>query len=166
MFTQENIDWQIWIDEGDRPMPRKVLIVRHQDEDMPRRGAHIQSWDAAVADEAERRIREALGREGFHWELKCLSDRPALREKKANLKLARTLEAMAVQWDVPLKHESSVWPSVAGLVVPPTAVVCGLGPVATDLYRPQEAIQRISLLQRTLLLSQFLLEEGRPGGKA
>jgi hypothetical protein len=36
------------------------------------------------------------------------------------------------------------------------ACVCGLGPVARDLGTPQEAVQRISLVQRTLLLADYL----------
>jgi hypothetical protein len=32
-----------------------------------------------------------------------------------------------------------------------------MGPVATNLYTPREAIRRISLVRRTLLLAQFLL---------
>jgi D-alanine-D-alanine ligase len=37
-------------------------------------------------------------------------------------------------------------------------VVCGLGPVAADLYTSDEAVSRISLVQRTLLLMQCLLD--------
>ena len=42
-------------------------------------------------------------------------------------------------------------------------VTGGVGPVAQDLYTSREAVSRISLVQRTLLLTQFLLEppEGR-----
>jgi hypothetical protein len=40
-------------------------------------------------------------------------------------------------------------------------VICGTGPVAQDLYTPQESINRISLMQRTLLLAQFLVEIGK-----
>jgi D-alanine-D-alanine ligase len=50
-------------------------------------------------------------------------------------------------------------PSVAGLVPAGTAVVCGLGPVARDLYQPHEAVSRLSMLQRTLLLAEFLAKE-------
>jgi len=32
--------------------------------------------------------------------------------------------------------------------------------VARDLYTPQESVQRISLIQRTLLLAQFLAQNG------
>ena len=69
------------------------------------------------------------------------------------------LEAVAADWEIPLKRESSVWPSVAGLVPPKTPVIYGIGPVARDLGTPQEAVQRISLIQRTLLLAEFLLAE-------
>jgi D-alanine-D-alanine ligase len=38
-------------------------------------------------------------------------------------------------------------------------VICGIGPVARDLYTPREAVNRISLIQRTLLIAEFLAEE-------
>ncbi len=28
-FTQENVDWQVWIESGDRPVPRK-LVIHHK----------------------------------------------------------------------------------------------------------------------------------------
>jgi hypothetical protein len=37
-------------------------------------------------------------------------------------------------------------------------VVCGAGPVVKDLYTARAAVQRISLVQRTLLLAEFLLQ--------
>ena len=48
----------------------------------------------------------------------------------------------------------------AGLVPERTACLCGLGPVARDLGTPHEAVQRISLVQRTLLLARYLVEHG------
>lgn len=65
---------------------------------------------------------------------------------------------MASKWDISLGRQSSAWPSVAGLVPKDTACLCGIGPVARDLRTPQEAVQRISLVQRTLLLAGFLAE--------
>jgi hypothetical protein len=35
-----------------------------------------------------------------------------------------------------------------------------MGPVARDLYTPQEAVQRISMVQHTLLLAEFLQRAG------
>jgi D-alanine-D-alanine ligase len=111
---------------------------------------------ADVADEIEAQMREHLGRRGPKWELELMSDRPPMGERRANVGLARALERIAQRWEIPLKRESSVWPSVAGLVGGKTACVCGLGPVARDLGTPQEAVQRISLVQRTLLLADYL----------
>ena len=76
--------------------------------------------------------------------------------RAANRRLAESLAEMAAQWDIPFGRESSLWPSVCGLVPSSVAAVCGLGPVAKDLYTPRETVERISLLQRTLLLAEFL----------
>jgi hypothetical protein len=77
-------------------------------------------------------------------------------ERKRNKQLLKEVEAAAEEWEVPLGYETSVSPSVAGLVPDDTAVLCGLGPVVREPYTPHEAIQRISLFQRTLLLTGIL----------
>ncbi|MBN2375067.1 MAG: ATP-grasp domain-containing protein [Sedimentisphaerales bacterium] len=115
--------------------------------------------DQTQADSLERQMREILGKDSIHWELEIISDRPAMKARPKNRQLAKILSQVAEHWEIPLKQESSLWPSIAGLVPTSTAVVCGLGPVACQLYTPQEAVQRISILQRTLLLAEFLVQE-------
>jgi D-alanine-D-alanine ligase len=48
---------------------------------------------------------------------------------------------------------------VAGLVSSRIPVVCGIGPATKDLYTPQEAVNRTSLIQRSIIIAQFLLKE-------
>jgi D-alanine-D-alanine ligase len=103
-------------------------------------------------------MKRILSGGGITWELALISDRPPMRERHANAALVARLKRIAGEWDIPLASESSLWPSVAGLVPEPVPVVCGVGPVARDLYTSREAVSRISLVQRTLLLTQFLLE--------
>jgi hypothetical protein len=114
-----------------------------------------------VADAVETRMRTSVARGGVRWELERISDRPAMQDRKASVDLFGALQAVARKWEIPLERESSATPSVAGLVPETTPCLCGLGPVARDLGTPQESVQRISLVQRTLLLAQFLLERSR-----
>jgi D-alanine-D-alanine ligase len=116
--------------------------------------------DAANADRAEEEMRDALGRRGLRWELELRADRPPLKDRKGNRELMDALSSCGSRWDIVLQADSSSWPSVAGLAPEQVPVACGIGPEAQDLYTPQESVQRISLMQRTLLLSEFLLEEG------
>jgi D-alanine-D-alanine ligase len=109
-----------------------------------------------IAATIEARMREMIGKKGLRCELEPISDRPPMTERRATLRLAKALQRVADDWEIPLKRESSVWPSVAGLVPSRTACLCGVGPVARDLGTPHEAVQRISLIQRTLLLAEFL----------
>jgi D-alanine-D-alanine ligase len=95
--------------------------------------------------------------EGLKWNLVSISERPPMREREVNLQLIKTIQAIAEQWDIPLMTESSLWPSPAGMVPDTVPVVCGLGPVAKDLYTSREAVSRISIVQRTLMMAQFLL---------
>jgi D-alanine-D-alanine ligase len=120
--------------------------------------------DSDIADSTEKAVRDAFGRRGPRWDLELIADRPPMIESRANRRLASRLGSIAEEWQIPLATESSVWPSVAGLAPGTTAVLCGAGPVARDLYTPFEAVQRISLMQRTLLLAQYLLDP--EGGKS
>ncbi|MHC4699280.1 MAG: ATP-grasp domain-containing protein [Planctomycetota bacterium] len=113
--------------------------------------------ETRLADSAEENMRQILGKGPAKWTLEMLSDRPPMGRSRRNQKLAKNLKEVADKWDIPLDQGSSVWPTIAGLVPQSTAVVCGLGPVSRQLYTPQEAVQRISILQRTLLLAEFLL---------
>jgi D-alanine-D-alanine ligase len=117
--------------------------------------------DQSSADSSEKEIRDILATGGFTHQLEVISDRPALKNRTSNKRLAAELSEMATNWEIPFGQESALWPSVAGLVPDSTAVVCGLGPVAKDLYTPNEAVERISLLQRTLRLAELLVKNTR-----
>jgi len=117
--------------------------------------------DKSMANAREEAIRDILASGGFHYQLEVISDRPALENRKSNRRLAAELSEIAANWEIPFGQESALWPSAAGLVPASTPVVCGVGPVARDLYTPNEAVERISLLQRTLLLAEFLVKRTR-----
>ncbi len=121
----------------------------------------VSYFDPKVADEAERQVGEIFVRKGFRCDLAKISDRPPMKERRNNLRLAKALAGVADQWEIPLGQDSSLRPSVAGLVPARVPVVCGVGPVSRELYTPQEAVSRASLIQRTLLVSQFLAREGK-----
>jgi len=117
--------------------------------------------DDSAADKTESEIRNILDGKGVKWKLEQVSDRPPMKEGRSTKRLVRELGEIAKQWELPVTRETSVWPSVAGLAPAKTGAVCGLGPVATDLYTPVEGVQRISLMHRTLLLAQFLCTQGK-----
>ncbi len=115
---------------------------------------------ADAAQNLEDHIRGVLGKGGYRWSLELVSDRPPMNQRKTNEALARRLAEVAGQWAIPVQQHSSVWPSAGGLVPPGIPVACGVGPVAEHLHTPDEAVYRISLIQRTLVLAQFLLSTG------
>lgn len=43
-FTQEDIEWQLWIDAGDEPLPRKLLITYVDEPGSPQYSATIRRW--------------------------------------------------------------------------------------------------------------------------
>ena len=47
VFIQENIDWQIWIEDGQLLLPRKVLITYKNEEGQPRQVVKINNWNMA-----------------------------------------------------------------------------------------------------------------------
>ncbi len=44
-FTQETIDWQIWIEDGPRPIPRKLLITYKNEPGSPQYTARLSGWE-------------------------------------------------------------------------------------------------------------------------
>ena len=112
--------------------------------------------DGGKGEELEVNMREVL--KGTRASLSMISDRPALPKRQNNQALFNRLKSVADRWEIPLTTDSSLWPSVAGLIPEEVPVVCGIGPVARGLSTGQEAVSRISLIQHTLLLSEFLLE--------
>jgi hypothetical protein len=44
-FSQESIDWQIWIEDGPRPLPRKLLITYKAEPGSPQYAVQLSRWD-------------------------------------------------------------------------------------------------------------------------
>ena len=44
LFTQDNVDWQIWIDAGTQAVPRKVVITHKDDPDRPQYESLLDDW--------------------------------------------------------------------------------------------------------------------------
>jgi D-alanine-D-alanine ligase len=116
----------------------------------------LNYYQAQKAVETEQKIREILKGSRYKISLELISDRPPMKERRADTRLAHSLETIAKEWEIAWSKDTSLWPSVGGLVPSKAAVVCGLGPSSRDLYLPKEAINRTSLIQRTLLLALFL----------
>ncbi len=45
VFRQDTVDWQIWIDAGKTPVPRKVLIIYRDTPGRPEFSAILDRWD-------------------------------------------------------------------------------------------------------------------------
>lgn len=45
LFRQENIDWQIWIDAGEKAVPRKFVITYFEEPDQPQYVAMMDNWE-------------------------------------------------------------------------------------------------------------------------
>lgn len=48
LFRQEEVDWQVWIERGERPLPRKIVITDRSDPARPSLSALLQ-WNPNVA---------------------------------------------------------------------------------------------------------------------
>jgi hypothetical protein len=44
-FRQRTLDWQIWVDAGEQPLPRKLVITFKREIDQPQYIALIHRWD-------------------------------------------------------------------------------------------------------------------------
>ena len=52
-FEQATIDWQLWIDAGKEPLPRKLVIAYKTEDEVPQYAVTIRKWnfEAKVPDE-------------------------------------------------------------------------------------------------------------------
>ena len=48
-FTQEDLDWQLWVEASSTPVPRKLVIVYKQEPGIPQYSAVISEWDFTMA---------------------------------------------------------------------------------------------------------------------
>ncbi len=46
-FRAAEVDWQVWIDDGDKPLPRKFILTSKQVKGEPEFTMVIRSWDLA-----------------------------------------------------------------------------------------------------------------------
>jgi hypothetical protein len=44
-FSQEWIDWEVWIEDGPRPVPRQVVITYKDEEGAPGYAVRLSNWD-------------------------------------------------------------------------------------------------------------------------
>lgn len=44
-FRNKNVDWQIWIEDGERPLPRKMVITAGDEEQSPQFQARFTNWE-------------------------------------------------------------------------------------------------------------------------
>jgi D-alanine-D-alanine ligase len=116
----------------------------------------ISYYKEETADKAESDIRNLLGRKGPKWRLNLVSDRPAMPLREENKTLFNDILEVANKLEIPISHATSAIPSVAGFVPRGVGVICGLGPTVDSPHTPHEAIHRVSLFQRTILLSEIL----------
>ena len=49
VFHQQDLDWQLWVEVGQLPLPRRFTITYVQEPDQPQYTAHFGDWDLAPA---------------------------------------------------------------------------------------------------------------------
>jgi D-alanine-D-alanine ligase len=126
---------------------------------------YVSYLNAKDADSVDESMRKAIKTRDFKCTLERISDRPPLKKSKKGEALYRNIKEIADQWEIPLDKEFSLSPSVGGLAPSKVPVICGVAPIARDVDTPQEAVLRISVLQRALLLAQYLSSKARNGRK-
>jgi D-alanine-D-alanine ligase len=126
---------------------------------------YVSYLNVRAADFAEASMRNTIKTREFKSVLELISDRPPLKKSTKSEVLYKRLKEVADRWEIPLDREYSLSPSVGGLVPTKVPAICGVGPVARDVDTPQEGVLRISLMQRTLLLAQFLSSKARGNKK-
>jgi hypothetical protein len=47
-FEQATIDWQVWIDAGGDPLPRKLVIAYKTEDEVPQYSVTFRKWNLAA----------------------------------------------------------------------------------------------------------------------
>jgi D-alanine-D-alanine ligase len=110
-----------------------------------------------IADQLTEELTTLLNEKTLKSDVSLLSSRPALVENRASLAMFKKLQSLAKEWDIVLSQGSSLSPSTAGLVPTHIPVLCGLAPMAENLHTSRESVMRVSIVQRILLLTQFMV---------
>ncbi|OLO37995.1 D-alanine--D-alanine ligase [Alkalihalophilus pseudofirmus] len=116
--------------------------------------------DEKFAVDVEKQIREAFtsNSSGMRSYVETLVERPPLLRKNSN-PIIPHLRELSEKWNLPFGTEASLLSSAAGEIPMNIPVVCGFAPSSKNLYTPNEAIHRGELIQRSLLLGLYLLEQ-------
>ncbi|WP_078427805.1 M20/M25/M40 family metallo-hydrolase [Alkalihalobacterium alkalinitrilicum] len=116
--------------------------------------------DEKFAVDVEKQIREAFtsNSSGTRAYVETLVERPPLLRKNSN-PIIPHLRELSEKWNLPFGTEASLLSSAAGEIPMNIPVVCGFAPSSKNLYTPNEAIHRGELIQRSLLLGLYLLEQ-------
>lgn len=117
--------------------------------------------DAESADLAEEQIKEIFSsdKDDVRAYVEKLEARPPLLHRDYTHPLIRRMKQICEAWKLPFDVDSGLLPSAAGVIPEGIPVLCGCGPAGRGLYTPYECVHRGELLQRTLLLALFLLED-------
>ncbi|MDE5415088.1 M20/M25/M40 family metallo-hydrolase [Alkalihalobacterium chitinilyticum] len=116
--------------------------------------------DEKLAEDVEKQIRETFTSKSSAMRayVETLVERPPLLRKHNNPMITH-LQELSSKWNLPFGMESSLLATAAGEIPTNIPVVCGFAPASKNLYTPTEAIHRSELIQRSLLLGLFLLEQ-------
>jgi len=49
IFTQDDLDWQLWVEASSTPVPRKIVIVYKQEPGIPQYAAVFSEWNFTVS---------------------------------------------------------------------------------------------------------------------
>jgi D-alanine-D-alanine ligase len=131
---------------------------------MPHRvkaAVYITYLDSEIADYTEKQIKEIFKSDtkSINSYVEKLEERPPMLKINKNKNIIVKLKEISEEWKLPFGIESSLLPSAAGEISQDIPVLCGLAPASYDMYTPQESIHRGELIQKTLLLTFYLLNK-------
>ncbi len=122
---------------------------------------YLSYLDQAKANEMEDEIKKAFKTtsRSFHCTIAKLEERPPMMKRGSQKALVDKMEELAKEWNLPFDTDSSLIPTAAGDIPGQIPVVCGLSPSSKGLYTPLECINRRELVEKTLLLCQYLIAD-------
>ncbi len=115
--------------------------------------------DSQVADKIESEIKRIFRSTSKNIKsyISNIEVRPPMIKNNVQNDLIMRLKNISDELELPFGVDSKSIPSAGGDVAQGIPVVCGMSPSGRNLYSVNESINRLELLQKTVLLAEYLL---------
>ncbi|MBI9012216.1 MAG: ATP-grasp domain-containing protein [Clostridiales bacterium] len=117
--------------------------------------------DSNLADEMEAEIKSMFKStsKSIKSTVGTLEVRPPMNKNENQQELIMKLMNVYEDLQIPFGVDTKLFPSAGGDISEDVPVICGMSPATLELYNSEESILRLELLQKILIMTNFILSD-------